>query len=168
MRHSSQCGHNMTHILPHARGGKTHPDNMVTACAPCNFGPYFYVLEEVGLFDPRERKPIKSSWDGLERLLQPCKNHAVPAGAEVEPRNALQRDSIALRRRSGWVRQTLVIATRKVSKSHDREVAQGEIDSPKPRSADFCAIGNESGFAKHKYSRYMQPRKTITYRKPVQ
>jgi hypothetical protein len=57
------------HILPHARGGKTGPDNMVIACAPCNFGRYFYVLEEVGLSDPQEREPLKSSWDGIERLL---------------------------------------------------------------------------------------------------
>jgi hypothetical protein len=26
-------------------------------------------VEEVGLLDPRERKPTRSSWDGLERLL---------------------------------------------------------------------------------------------------
>jgi hypothetical protein len=35
------------HILPYAGGGKTHPGNMVIACAPCSFGRYFYVLEEV-------------------------------------------------------------------------------------------------------------------------
>jgi hypothetical protein len=57
------------HILPHARGGNNELDNMVITCAPCNYGRMQYTLDEVGLADPRTRKPVTSSWDGLERLL---------------------------------------------------------------------------------------------------
>jgi len=56
------------HILPYARGGDNNIDNIVITCAPCNFGRMNYLLEEVGIKDPRETPPIKSSWDGLERL----------------------------------------------------------------------------------------------------
>lgn len=57
------------HVLPYARGGKSDIDNIVVTCAPCNFGRMNYLLEEVGLTDPRKREPIPSRWDGLERLL---------------------------------------------------------------------------------------------------
>lgn len=57
------------HILPHARGGTNGLENMLITCAPCNFGRMNYTLEEVGLADPRLREPVRSSWDGLERLL---------------------------------------------------------------------------------------------------
>ena len=57
------------HIVPHARGGTNDLDNIVVACAPCNFGRMNYLVEEVGLADPRTRSPIQSTWDGLERLL---------------------------------------------------------------------------------------------------
>lgn len=59
------------HILPHARGGDNDPENVVVTCAPCNFGRMDYTLEEVGLCDPRQREPVQSDWDGLERLLRP-------------------------------------------------------------------------------------------------
>jgi hypothetical protein len=58
------------HVLPYARGGNSTLDNMIVTCAPCNFGRMNYILEEVGLADPRGREPIGSKWDGLERLLQ--------------------------------------------------------------------------------------------------
>lgn len=56
------------HIVPHSRGGSTDFDNMVITCGPCNFGRMEYTLEEVGLLDPRERPPVVSNWDGLERF----------------------------------------------------------------------------------------------------
>lgn len=56
------------HVLPHARGGDNDLDNVVITCAPCNFGRMDYLLEEVGISDPRLRQPVRSSWDGLERL----------------------------------------------------------------------------------------------------
>jgi len=58
------------HILPHSRGGHNKLDNMLITCAPCNYGRMQFTLDEVGLADPRLRKPIKSSWDGLERLIR--------------------------------------------------------------------------------------------------
>ena len=58
------------HVLPHARGGNNDLENIVVACAPCNYGRMNYTLEEVGLADPRLREPIRTTWDGLERLLR--------------------------------------------------------------------------------------------------
>lgn len=61
------------HILPHARGGTNALDNMVIACAACNFGRMDFTLEEVGIEDPR-RRPIKhSDWNGLEHVLPAAK-----------------------------------------------------------------------------------------------
>lgn len=57
------------HIQPHANGGTNVLENLVVTCAPCNFGRMNYTLDEVGLADPRTREPIRSEWDGLERLL---------------------------------------------------------------------------------------------------
>lgn len=56
------------HVLPHARGGNNDLDNIVITCAPCNFGRMDYLLEEVGISDPRKRETVTSTWDGLERL----------------------------------------------------------------------------------------------------
>lgn len=56
------------HIIPHARGGTNDLDNLVVSCGTCNFGRAGYLLEEVDLLDPRERPPVSSYWDGLERF----------------------------------------------------------------------------------------------------
>lgn len=56
------------HVVPHAKGGKNELGNMVLTCAPCNFGRMSNSLEEVGLLDPRDRDPVRSQWDGLERF----------------------------------------------------------------------------------------------------
>src|SRR2546429_117989 len=56
------------HVVPHSRGGKSDENNVVIACAPCNFGRMQYTLQEVGLVDPRGREPVRSAWDGLERF----------------------------------------------------------------------------------------------------
>ena len=58
------------HVLPHSRGGDSSPENMVVACAPCNFGRGEWMFEEVGLIDPRTVPIQHSSWDGLERFLK--------------------------------------------------------------------------------------------------
>ena len=57
------------HVLPHARGGNNSFENMVVTCAPCNFARMNFTLDEVGLADPSLRKPLVSTWDGLERIL---------------------------------------------------------------------------------------------------
>jgi 5-methylcytosine-specific restriction endonuclease McrA len=56
------------HLLPHSRGGTNDPANVVITCAPCNYGRMQHTLEEVGLLDPLSRDPVRSTWDGLERL----------------------------------------------------------------------------------------------------
>jgi len=62
----------LDHLLPHSRGGTNDPDNLVTACGPCQSGRNQWTLEEVGFNDPRQRKPIVDKWDGLTKLI----NHA--------------------------------------------------------------------------------------------
>jgi len=57
------------HVLPHSCGGTNDLSNLVVSCAACNYGKMSYRLEELGLSDPRDRPPIISNWDGLERLL---------------------------------------------------------------------------------------------------
>jgi 5-methylcytosine-specific restriction endonuclease McrA len=57
------------HIVPYARGGSHEPTNLVTTCQPCNYGRGSWLLEEVGLIDPRTRPPILDGWDGLTRVL---------------------------------------------------------------------------------------------------
>jgi hypothetical protein len=56
------------HILPHARGGTNSIDNMVLACAACQFGRMNYTLDEVGLQYPRQQTRKQQFWDGLERF----------------------------------------------------------------------------------------------------
>ncbi len=58
------------HVVPRSRGGDNSFENLLMTCAPCNFGRANYLLDEVGLLDPRERPAFKSDWDGLERFLQ--------------------------------------------------------------------------------------------------
>ncbi len=57
------------HVLPHSCGGTNELSNLVVSCAACNYGKMSYRLEEIGLSDPRDRPPVVSNWDGLERLL---------------------------------------------------------------------------------------------------
>lgn len=62
------------HVIVHSRGGRTDLENIVVACAACNFGRDRFTLEEVGVRDPRThvRNPTwegRATWDGLERIL---------------------------------------------------------------------------------------------------
>ena len=56
------------HLLPHSRGGNNDFGNLIITCAPCNYSRMHYTLGEVGLANPLDRDPVKSSWDGLERF----------------------------------------------------------------------------------------------------
>ncbi len=56
------------HVIPHSAGGENTLENLVITCAACNFGKMEFTLEELGLSDPRDFEPIKSLWDGLERV----------------------------------------------------------------------------------------------------
>ncbi len=57
------------HVIPHSSGGTNDLENLVITCTACNFGKMEFTLGELGLVDPREFEPIKSSWDGLERIF---------------------------------------------------------------------------------------------------
>jgi hypothetical protein len=57
------------HVVPHADGGTNNVENIVVTCAPCNYGRMGFTLTDANLIDPRLREPVRSSWDGLERLL---------------------------------------------------------------------------------------------------
>lgn len=41
------------HVVPRSQGGKTTPDNLVTACWPCQFGKAEFSPSQLGLKDPR-------------------------------------------------------------------------------------------------------------------
>ncbi len=58
------------HLIPYSRGGSTNLENLIITCAPCNYGRADKLLNEVGLADPRDRDPIRSQWDGLERFVR--------------------------------------------------------------------------------------------------
>jgi hypothetical protein len=70
------------HIVPHSRGGDNSLHNLVITCAPCNFGRMDYLLQEVGLADPREREPVKSEWTGLEGILSLERPQKAPQGGQ--------------------------------------------------------------------------------------
>lgn len=57
------------HVIPHWHGGSNDLGNVVITCSACNYGKMQYSLEEIGLYDPRDFEPVKSTWDGLERVL---------------------------------------------------------------------------------------------------
>ncbi|CAB4600147.1 unannotated protein [freshwater metagenome] len=53
------------HVLPRSCGGTHQPDNLVTACWPCQFARGEYTMEQLGLMDPRLRPPVIDDWDGV-------------------------------------------------------------------------------------------------------
>jgi len=71
----------LDHVVPHSRGGRTDPDNLVTACWACNYGKANYTLAEMGLADPRQRKPDVDDWRGLTDVpvCQGCGSGKDPA-----------------------------------------------------------------------------------------
>jgi len=62
------------HVEPYASGGETEIDNLVTSCYSCNFGKAGYTLEQLGIEDPRNRKPIQDNWSGLTEFLPVLKS----------------------------------------------------------------------------------------------
>jgi hypothetical protein len=64
----------LDHLLPNSRGGTSDPENVVVACAPCNFGRMEATLAEAQILDPlaipvHSRWLGASEWDGLQRAL---------------------------------------------------------------------------------------------------
>jgi HNH endonuclease len=87
----------LDHVVPHSVGGTNEEDNLVTACWTCQFGREHFLLEEVGLLDPRARPPVNDGWDGLGRLLTRA---ATPTAiAPVAPARSPQRSVVS---RAEW------------------------------------------------------------------
>ena len=77
------------HVLPRQWGGSNEPDNLVTACWPCQFSRHSYRIEDCGIFDPRDRPPVDSGWDGL--LPRPrCRLRTGQRFGEHPPRSGRQ------------------------------------------------------------------------------
>ena len=65
------------HLVPHSRGGTNEAGNLVTSCQSCNYGKDDWVIEELGLTDPRMRPPRIDGWDGLGRMLHGEPSHLI-------------------------------------------------------------------------------------------
>jgi 5-methylcytosine-specific restriction endonuclease McrA len=66
------------HILPNSRGGASSLENIVVACAPCNFSRMQTTLDEADLYHPLEEPRVAkwdghTSWDGLEYYARKLK-----------------------------------------------------------------------------------------------
>lgn len=53
------------HVTPWNQGGKTDLTNLVSSCAPCNYGKDGYTIEQLGIQNPFSRSPITDNWKGL-------------------------------------------------------------------------------------------------------
>jgi hypothetical protein len=73
------------HILPHALGGTNDFENLLIACAACNYGRMQFTFAEVGLHNPMTREPIRSLWDGLERVLPSSPFAAMSSNPSMQP-----------------------------------------------------------------------------------
>lgn len=58
------------HVLPRAFGGANSVENYVTACWLCQFAHGDSLLEDLGVEDPRVRRPVVDGWDGMRGLLR--------------------------------------------------------------------------------------------------
>jgi 5-methylcytosine-specific restriction endonuclease McrA len=67
------------HVQPASLGGTDDEENLVTACAGCNYGKDRYTLAELGLVDPRSCEISPSNWNGLTSLVTPL--DLLPASA---------------------------------------------------------------------------------------
>lgn len=66
------------HVVPHSKGGDNSPGNLVATCWPCNNGKESFLLDEMGISDPRDRPPVVDDWDGLARLVGFHRSRAQP------------------------------------------------------------------------------------------
>jgi len=56
------------HVVPWNIGGTTTLDNLVTSCAPCNYGKDGYTAEQIGIENPFNRPANKIIWIGFDDL----------------------------------------------------------------------------------------------------
>ncbi len=57
------------HVIRWNKGGRTSLDNLVSSCAPCNYGKDGYTIEQLGLIDPFTRPAKISDWDGFNNKI---------------------------------------------------------------------------------------------------
>ena len=62
------------HVIPWNKGGRTNLENLVSSCATCNYGKDGYTIEQLGIQNPFNRKPILDNWNGLTDKLAPLEN----------------------------------------------------------------------------------------------
>jgi 5-methylcytosine-specific restriction endonuclease McrA len=74
----------LDHVVPHAHGGGSGPENLVVSCQPCNYGKGNWFIQQIGLSDPRLRPPRVDGWDGLCRIL-PVRSPKMPADINICP-----------------------------------------------------------------------------------
>ena len=85
------------HIVPRSLGGQNVSDNLVVTCAPCNCARGNHTLAEMGLVDPRLRRPEKrpkdrpEDWDGLTRLVN---GRIRPRPEQPEPKDGSHPKSL--------------------------------------------------------------------------
>ena len=65
----TQCDH----LLPWWLAGSASPENLVTACAGCQWGKHHRTLEQVGIENPLGRAPKASGWLGLTGFVPTLK-----------------------------------------------------------------------------------------------
>jgi HNH endonuclease len=87
------------HHQAQAGGGDDDPDNLITACWPCNHAKRNASTTRIG-WRLRDRPTGTTSWDGLTRLypqLREAAKQALPPGAKMPPNVATQIAKAALR-----------------------------------------------------------------------
>jgi hypothetical protein len=71
------------HVVPHSIGGDSTPSNLVTACGVCQYNKGSCTIAELGLTDPRDRRPITDDWRGLtSEVAVVSARTTVPGGIE--------------------------------------------------------------------------------------
>jgi 5-methylcytosine-specific restriction endonuclease McrA len=53
------------HVIPWNLGGRTDLNNLVSACAACNYGKDGNTIEQLGIENPFNRPPVMNGWNGL-------------------------------------------------------------------------------------------------------
>jgi len=83
----------LDHVVPYAHGGTSEPDNVVASCQPCNYGKGKFLIQQVGLSDPRLRPPKVDEWDGLLRVLSLSPTKSNPKIKSVQAKPAAGRST---------------------------------------------------------------------------
>lgn len=78
------------HVVVHSRGGQTTMENLVVACAACNFGRDRYTLEEMRFSDPRNNMRLptwdgRRTWTGLEMILPESERYVQSQASAFKP-----------------------------------------------------------------------------------